>query len=280
MSVPNLKTYARLLLNTGVALGKGQKLYVIAEPAHREFVTLLLEEAYGLGAAYVHVELRDTTWQRARLEHSAAADLEFTPGWLEPYYRELVDNDWAYLYLSGSENPAAYDGLDPARISRWNLATQAKRTYFREAMTSSRVRWCVAALPTDGWARQVLGAHATAADLWKSVAPILLLDTTDPTAAWRAKIATLSARCRLLRDLRGWNRSPRRHSGTLALARRRRSGGQRQPVLAEPAHRRGVHHPRLAPHRGPLFVHASHGNFRRGSAWRDHELRKRPRDRV
>jgi aminopeptidase len=201
MNQETLRAYARLLLATGVNLQPGQKLMVTCNPAQREFVTVLMEEAYGLGAAYVFPRVVFDDWTRVRLERASAVDLDFVPGWFVPWFRELVDDDWAYLYLDGDENPQTLEGADAERMSRLDRAQRNQRAFFFEAQQKSRFCWCVAAVPTDGWARRVLGGQAIAADLWEVLVPIYGLDEPDPAASWRRRLKILDRRGKVLDGL-------------------------------------------------------------------------------
>ncbi len=98
MNQETLRAYARLLLITGVNLQPGQRLMVTCNPAQRSFVTLLMEEAYGLGASYVFPRVGFDDWTRVRIDRSAPEHLDTVPGWFVPWFQELVDDDWAYLY--------------------------------------------------------------------------------------------------------------------------------------------------------------------------------------
>jgi len=198
MNQETLRAYAKLLLITGVNLQPGQKLMVTCNPAQRGFVAVLMEEAYGLGAAYVFPRVSFDEWTRVRIDNSPEEHLDTVPGWFVPWFRELLDDDWAYLYLDGSEDPSVLDGADAERMSRMDRAQRNQRGFFLEAQQRSQFCWCVAAVPTDGWARQVLGHQSTAADLWKVLVPIYGLDEPDPAASWRQRLATLDRRGSIL----------------------------------------------------------------------------------
>lgn len=197
-----LRSYARLVLQLGVNLQPGQKLDVGWELEHREFVETLTEEAFALGAAYVNPRLISPALTRRRALGSPPESLDFVPGWLTPYWDELIRDDWAVVALTGAGDPGAMDGVDPGRIGRLQSAIGGRRSAYLEAMTKSLFCWNVAAVPTDGWARQVLGPGATADDLWAVLVPILGLDEPDPSASWQRRIATLSTRRRVLDELK------------------------------------------------------------------------------
>ena len=201
MNADRLRAYARLLLKTGVNLQPGQKLDVGWEPAHLPFVEVLTDEAYSLGAAYVNARLVTPSLTRRRALHSSPEHLDFVPGWLTPYWEELVRDDWAVVALTGAEDPAVMEGVDSGRLGRLQAAVGGRRRAYLEAMTKSKFCWNVAAFPTNGWAQQVLGRQAVAADLWAVLVPILGLDEPDPAASWQRRIAVLARRRALLNDL-------------------------------------------------------------------------------
>ena len=84
------------------------------------------------------------------------------------------------------------------------------------------------------------------------------LDEADPVAAWREHTARQRARCAQLDALalrraplrRAGNRSHRRPVAGVAVDRRRDRDARRDRARPEPADRRGLHRPGLAPHRG------------------------------
>jgi len=197
-----LRSYARLLLKTGVNLQPGQKLDVSWEVAHRDFMHLLVEEAYALGAAYVNPRLATPSFARRRIENSPPQHLEFVPGWMTAYWDEIVRDDWAVISLTGDEDPEVFDGVDAGALGRMMAAIAGRRRAYMQALTKSMFCWNVAGVPTDGWARSVLGPQATADDLWKVLVPILGLDEPDPAASWNARIETMARRRNLLDDLR------------------------------------------------------------------------------
>jgi aminopeptidase len=59
----------------------------------------------------------------------------------------------------------------------------------------------VASAATDGWAQQVLGKAATAADLWTLLESVYSLDKPDPAAEWNTRLGTLTRRSSQLDSL-------------------------------------------------------------------------------
>lgn len=201
MREDQLRAYARLLLQTGVNLQRGQRLAVTFSPDHRAFVRVLWDEAYRLGASYVHPRPVYDDLARIRVDRSEPDGLDEVPAWQTEQDRVIVDQDWATLALVGSDDPHAFDGADPARLGRLEQAAALKNAAYRQAMMRFRFRWSVAAFPTPCWARQVLGPSAGADDLWNLLVPIYALDQPDPVAFWNQKLRRLQDRAESLNRL-------------------------------------------------------------------------------
>lgn len=207
MDTLSLHTYARVLLRVGVNLQQGQSLRLQGEPAHREFMLIVAEEAYKAGARAVKLDLRDSRHTRIRADHLDARYLEHVPGYLEKELQTFLDEDWALLRLDGEEEPDILDRADKERLAVMQRAESRVRHFFSLQVIANRLTWCVAPCPTPGWAEKVLGAPsadpAKAVDaLWDILAPILRLDREDPVAAWMEHSARLQARSQALNALR------------------------------------------------------------------------------
>lgn len=189
MNVPfeeMLQSYAELLLRTGVNVQPGQSLVIRAELAHAPLVRPLVAEACKLGADTVYTEWVDSLVQRAFLQN---ADLA---GWKVPAYevtrhRQMVDEGWARLALVGPEFPTAFDDVDPQQTRTWSVKRSRAVKFYTEAMMANQMQWCVAAVPTLAWARNVhpeLDPEAAVAALWQDILRFVRADQPDPVAAW------------------------------------------------------------------------------------------------
>lgn len=201
---PNDATsYARLLLEAGVHFEEGMQLAVYAEPIHREFLTVLTEEAYRMGARFVLVYSQDPRLARARLDHSRENFLEYLPGFRKAEVDEMTRGGWARISIAGAEWPDLMQGVDGARNTLMQRALRKTGQPLQDACGSGKVPWTVAALPTPRWAAQVLGrepGEATSEALWDIFRPILRLDRDDPVAAWIEQAKQLKHRARRLND--------------------------------------------------------------------------------
>ena len=203
MDIESIRNYADTLLSA-VNLQKGQCLLIRAQPIHRRFVSVLAEEAYKRGARYVrfdNTEAENPALYKARVEYSFEEYLDYAPRSRYEPYGTMIDEDWAFLTLSGPEDPDFLSGLDPARNARCVRSAAAAMKPYQRRMMDSEVAWLVAFFPTEKMASRILGRKASPAalkELWKILRPILRLDTPDPSAAWKRHCSTLDERARRL----------------------------------------------------------------------------------
>lgn len=181
-----LQPYAALLIRTGVNLQPGQSLIIRAELAHADLVRHAVAAAYAAGAAYVQVDWYDSLTQRALLQNTDLAQLQF-PAYESTRYHEMVDQHWARLALVGPEFPLAFDDVAPALTRTWAVKRARAFKFYTEAMMANQMQWCVAGVPTPAWAQRVfpdLPAEAALAALWQAVLAFVRADQPDPVAAW------------------------------------------------------------------------------------------------
>src|SRR5947207_10238287 len=113
MTEHELRRYAAVILEVGVALRPGQDLAVNAHLAHKDFARLLCDEAYRRGAALVDLWYWDPHTKRARLEHAPIETLSRTPEWLDDRYHRLARRGGALVNLSGDPQPDRLRDIEP-----------------------------------------------------------------------------------------------------------------------------------------------------------------------
>ncbi|MFP4509149.1 MAG: aminopeptidase [Spirochaetaceae bacterium] len=194
------RRYIDLLL-TALDLQPGNKLAIRSEPAHRDFVLSVAERAYRAGAAYVHVMAGDPRIHKARVDYAEPDSLSYVPDFLRDEYMTFTDGSWCLLSLVGPEFPDLLERVDAGRNAIIGKAQAEALKPFREALQSDRFAWCVAAVPTQGWAGKVFGRDAGPEGverLWDVLVPILRLDQDNPGDAWKEHASRLQERARLL----------------------------------------------------------------------------------
>jgi len=204
LEVTRRRKYARLLLEVGVNLQLDQSLLLVAEPYHWDFLNLLTEEAYKMGAKHVLVEANDPGQIKARVEHSNEENLDQLLSWTEKKYQCIIDERWARINLFGPTDPDLMGALNSENLGIIQKAHSISSRPISDACGIGKVSWCVAALPTPGWAAKVYECEPSAEierRLWLGMVKILNLDIEDPSAHWRDKERMLKERCQKLESL-------------------------------------------------------------------------------
>jgi aminopeptidase len=150
-----LRRYADAVVQAGVSLSEGETLVVRGEHAHRELMVALAESGYRRGARVVDVITADPLVVRARLRHGRKDALGAITPWSLRRLRDMTKPGFAEIFVAGESDVGFLDGIPPARIrTEFERAEQHTRA-FRKARLDMRIRWSVAAWPTDHWAGQV-----------------------------------------------------------------------------------------------------------------------------
>ena len=148
-----LRRYADAIVKAGVSLGKGDTLVVRGEHAQRELVVAVAEAAYRAGAVAVEPITTDPLVLRARLRYGSDAALGAVTPWARTRLREMTKKPgYADVYLVGDSERGYLDGISPKRITADFARTAAVTRAFRQASLEMRIRWTIAAWPTDYWA--------------------------------------------------------------------------------------------------------------------------------
>lgn len=200
-----LAKYARLIVQYGVNIQAGQLLHITSETTHLQLARLIVEEAYKAKAVYVNVDLIDPVMQLSRYLHSTDEGISFVPGFLEARFNELTDCNGAVLRLDGSDYPEILSSADTRRVNAARSALrQAAKRFYADGVERARMHWCVAGVPTKGWATKVFPddpEDVALGKLWHEAVKILRLNHADPIGEWREHNLRLKRRCSRLANL-------------------------------------------------------------------------------
>ena len=117
-----LARYADLLIGSCLNLERGMRLLIRCEMPHRELARRCAEAAWKQGAREVKVQYSDRRIDRCAIEAMDEAWLDGISKFEKDGSARLAKEGWAYLWLLGEEDPEYLEGVDAARIQRWNRA--------------------------------------------------------------------------------------------------------------------------------------------------------------
>lgn len=198
-----LKKYAKLLIETGLNLQKGQTLVISSPVDSAPFARLCARCAYDVGCREVIVKWTDDALSREKYLRADNSVFDEVPEWFSHFHNDYSESGAAWLAISASD-PEALKGVLPDRLRRTSIAVgKALEPYRRRQMTNF-FPWCVASVPTEAWAKKVFpdksGEKAVEA-LWDAIyEAVRVTDDGDPVKLWDEHRAKLSSRKRKLTE--------------------------------------------------------------------------------
>lgn len=182
-----LEKYASLLLKKGVNLQKGQDLVVNAPLEAKELVEEIVRVAYrDIESGKVHVNWHHGKLSRISYEHAAEEVLLEMPDYVMARLNELIEKEAAMLSIVASD-PKLLAGINPELIAKVSKESAIKTKPVSDSIMSGKIRWNVAAMPSEAWAKEVfpeLSIEDAMAKLWDYIFKCTRVDQEDPIAAW------------------------------------------------------------------------------------------------
>lgn len=189
-----LKKYARLIVETGVNLKKGQTLVVGAPVECAEFARLVASAAYEAGARDVVMNYNDEAFSKIRFMSAPEEVFDEFPEWRKQMMIGYARQGAAFVTIASSD-PEILKQADPERIARAQRAGATALKEYRQRLMSNQNAWCIASVPTKAWARKVFAGESEERAvelLWDAILRTVRVDADgDPVAAWKAHQARL-----------------------------------------------------------------------------------------
>ncbi|HEM6591272.1 aminopeptidase [Streptococcus suis] len=199
----NLAKYAKLLVSTGINVQPGHTIQLTIGVDQAELARLIVKEAYAHGAKEVLVNWLDDVIARERLVNVDVELLEQVHPQRVTEMNYLLERKASRLVVL-SEDPGAYDGVDPEKLSRNARALSQALQPIRQATQANKVSWTLGAASGLEWAKKVFPNAASdeeAVDLlWDQIFKTCRIYEEDPIKAWEEHEARLVAKAKVLND--------------------------------------------------------------------------------
>ncbi|HFI0305117.1 aminopeptidase [Streptococcus sp. ZY1909104] len=199
----NLAKYAKLLVSTGINVQPGHTVQLTIGVEQAELARLIVKEAYAHGAAEVLVNWLDDVIARERLVNVDVELLEQVHPQRITEMNYLLERKASRLVVL-SEDPGAYDGVDPEKLSRNARALSQALNPMRQASQANKISWTLGAASGLEWAKKVFPNAASdeeAVDLlWDQIFKTCRVYEEDPIKAWEEHEARLVAKAKVLND--------------------------------------------------------------------------------
>ncbi len=198
-----LQEYARLLVEVGVNVQKGQTLLLFCPVEHAAFARLCADAAYELGAREVVNVWNDDYMTRQKYLCADEAVFSEFPQWRADMFYFYAKQGAAFLHLRASD-PENLLGVDPERIMTANKTAGVAQKRYRELSAKNTFPWSIGCLASPKWAKKIFPAlpeNEAVAALWEKIfAAVRVKGDGTAVAAWRQHAQNLKRHMKILND--------------------------------------------------------------------------------
>ena len=181
-----LQKYAELLVKVGLNVQEKEPVYIQASIDASEFVHLVVEEAYKIGAEDVKVSYKDDRIAQLKYQYEPESFFENVKQYDIDEKMDYLDRKAAFLSIVSS-SPDSLKVADPNKIRKSMAANGKAFKDYMVAVQSDRMSWCVASYPSVGWAKMMfpeLSDDEAVNKLLETILKTVRVDQEDPVKAW------------------------------------------------------------------------------------------------
>ena len=198
-----LRKYARLIAQCGVNVQKGQEVFITAGLDQPDFVKMVAEECYKLGASRVVVDFDYQPLTKLNVKYCSLETLGGLTGYQKARFEHYVEKLPCRIYLE-SDDPDGLKGINQHKMLRAQQMRYPLIKGYRDEM-ENKYQWCIAAVPGPAWAKKLFPdttKRQAMEKLWDAIlATSRVTEYGDPVDAWDRHNADLMSRCKYLNNL-------------------------------------------------------------------------------
>ena len=198
-----LREYAKLVIEVGLNIQKGQTLIISSPVECAHFARLCAGAAYDAGCREVIMNWSDDELARMKYLRAESSVFDDAPEWREKFFTHYAEMGAGYLAIAASD-PETLKGVDPDRLVRAQKSGSILRKVFDRLQMSNGFPWCIASVPIPSWAKTVfpdLPEDEAMAKLWDAIfETVRIKGDNTAVAAWHQHLDTLGRRKKLLNE--------------------------------------------------------------------------------
>lgn len=192
--------YARVILESCLKVEKDQPLLISYNIERSDFVRILTRIALELGVKDIYYEPSDPYLKHELLKELEVEDLKKLTFWNKEIWNVYAKKNAAFLMLA-SETPGLMKDIHSNKMTELTKYALQTRKEFDGMRDKSILAWCIAAVPTTAWAKELFPDSDNSVDeLWNNIFDICSIKEEDPVAIWNEKIRKLDIRAQKLND--------------------------------------------------------------------------------
>lgn len=189
--------YAKLLVEIGVNIQKGQNLVIHCPVDCAWFARMCAKAAYDAGCREVIMAWGDDTLTREKYFRAADDVFDSVPEWRVRFATDYAKEGAATLHISGTD-PEILKGVDQGRMVRSQRASGAAMKEYYQLQMSNAFPWCIGAIPVPSWAKKVfpgLPEEEAMEKLWNAILTAVRVEGKgNAVEQWKKHLDTLQIR--------------------------------------------------------------------------------------
>lgn len=196
-----LKKYAELIAKCGINVQKGQEVIIDAAVDQPEFVYMVTEACYKLGAKKVVVNISYQPLSILHYRYRSLKTLSELEEWEKVRWQHYVDVIPCRIYLI-SDDPEGLTHINMKKVVQSNQKIYPIIKGYRDKL-ENKYQWCIAAVPSVAWAKKLfpkMSKKQAVEKLWEAILTASRA-MEEPIQAWEAHNADLQSRCAYLNSL-------------------------------------------------------------------------------
>ena len=192
--------YANVILNVCLKVKKDQPVFISANSERLDFVRIIADEALKIGVKDIYFDITDPILKHSVLKELTLDELKNHQYFNKQKWNEYAKKGAAFVMLA-SETPGLMKDIDPKKLSDITMYGYETRKEFDDLRDKSMVPWCIAAVPTLAWAKEVFPKSKTPLeDLWDKILEVCSIKEDNPEEIWTKKTEKLKERAKKLTD--------------------------------------------------------------------------------
>lgn len=199
-----LQKYAKLAIQNGVNLQKGQTLIINTSIEAIPLTRACVEEAYLAGAKEVVVFYKDDYVSRSHYQHQQEEILCKVHPWQIDCKLDYMKEGACILHIL-SDIPGILKDVDAKKVSKSRLAYATAGKELQSYTMTNKTQWCIIAAANQEWADQVFpafeGSKAAVDELWNHILDAVhVREDNDPIQEWKQLENNFSRRIQILNE--------------------------------------------------------------------------------
>lgn len=197
-----IKNYAKLIVDVGANVKKGQDVVIYASVENPEFVSYLVEYSYKRKANKVEVRWTDQNIDRLHYKYQSLSTLSEVRQWELERKKSDLQHLPCHIYIE-SDDPNGLMGIDQNKLMSSSMARSKIFKPIRDAM-DNKYQWVIAGIPSLKWAKKLFPNESNKKainKLWEAILKTSRAYGGNPIENWKNHNENLAKKTSFLNSL-------------------------------------------------------------------------------